>query len=51
MPTERQQVDAVITSITADDLAKARDKAKQFEDELLNDSSSPTDDDHGDRAE
>jgi hypothetical protein len=41
MPTERQQVDATITGVTADDLAKARDRAQQFEDELLHDDGSP----------
>lgn len=50
MPTERQQVDATVTGITSDDLAKARDKAQQFEDQLLNDNGS-TDDPSGDRAE
>ena len=50
MPTDRQQVDAVITGVTADDLAKARDKAKQFEDELLH-GDSGTDSDSGDSAE
>jgi hypothetical protein len=41
MPTERQQVDATIIGVTADDLAKARDRAQQFEDELLHDDGSP----------
>jgi hypothetical protein len=39
MPTERQQVD--VTGVTADDLVKARDRAKLFEDELLHGDSGP----------
>ncbi len=37
--------EVTVTSVTADDLAKARDKAKQFEDELLNEHRA--DGDHG----
>jgi hypothetical protein len=51
MPTDRQQVDAVITGVTADDLAKARDKAKQLEDELLHGDSGPDGDPDGGSAE